>query len=66
MGCSNYKLTDEQKRELDRIADAFIYKIEDELLDQDGILDAYTEDRKIDNDKVTAMLWYIGDCISSC
>jgi hypothetical protein len=66
MGHSNYKLTDEQKRELDRIADSFIYKIEDELLGQDGILDAYTEDRKIDNDKVTAMLWYIGDCISAC
>lgn len=66
MGCSNYKLTTEQKIALDKIADAFIYKIEDELLDQDGILDAYTEDGKIDNNKVTAMLWYIGDCISAC
>ena len=32
MGHSNYELTDEQKRELDRIADAFIYKIENELV----------------------------------
>ena len=66
MGKTNYQLTVEQKIALDKIADAFIYKIEDELLDQDGILDAYTEDGKIDDDKVTAMLWYIGDCISSC
>lgn len=66
MGHSNYELTDEQKKALDKLADSFIYKIEDELLDQDGILDAYTEDKKIDNDKVTAMLWYIGDCISAC
>jgi hypothetical protein len=65
MGRTNYKLTDEQKRELDRIADAFIFKIESELVNQHGILDPYV-DRKIDDDKITAMLWYIGDCISSC
>lgn len=66
MGKTNYTLTDEQKRELDRIADSFIYKIELELAnDIGGILDPYV-DRKIDNNKLTAMLWYIGDCISSC
>jgi hypothetical protein len=65
MGHSNYQLSDEQKRELDRIADAFIYKIESELVNQHGILDPYV-DRTIDNNKLTAMLWYIGDCISSC
>jgi hypothetical protein len=65
MGKTNYKLTDEQKRELDRIADSFIYKIESELVNQDGILDPYV-DRKIDNNKLTRMLWYIGGCISSC
>ena len=66
MGHSNYQLTDEQKRELDKIAYAFIHKIEGELVDNiGGILDPYV-DRKIDNDKLTAMVWYIGDCISSC
>ena len=60
-----YKLTDEQKRKLDNIADAFICKIEDALADDiGGILDPY-EDRKIDNNKLTAMLWYIGDYIAS-
>lgn len=66
MGHSNYKLTVEQMRELDKIANAFIHKIEGELADNiGGILDPYV-DRKIDNDKLTAMVWYIGDCISSC
>ena len=53
-------------KELDKIANAFIHKIEGELVDNiGGILDPYV-DRKIDNDKLTAMVWYIGDCISSC
>ena len=65
MGRTNYQLTYEQKRELDRIADSFIYKIESELVNQDGILDPYV-DRKIDDDKITEMLWYIGDYISAC
>ena len=66
MGKTNYTLTDEQKRELDRIADSFIHKIESELAnDIGGILDPYV-DRKIDNDKLTAMVWYIGDYISAC
>ena len=51
---------------LDKIANAFIHKIEGELVDNiGGILDPYV-DRKIDNDKLTAMVWYIGDCIASC
>jgi hypothetical protein len=66
MGKTNYTLTVEQMRELDKIANAFIHKIEAELADNiGGILDPYV-DRKIDNDKLTAMVWYIGDCISSC
>lgn len=66
MGRTNYQLTVEQMRELDKIANAFIHKIEGELADNiGGILDPYV-DRKIDNDKLTAMVWYIGDCISSC
>ena len=66
MGHTNYKLTDDQKHQLDKIAESFIHKIESELAnDIGGILDPYV-DRTIDNNKLTAMLWYIGDCISSC
>ena len=65
MGQSNYQLTIEQKVKLGEIAEAFIHKIESELAnDIGGILDPY-EDRKIDNNKLTAMLWYIGDYISA-
>ena len=66
MGHSNYELTIEQKLKLGQIAEAFIHKIEGELADDiGGILDPYV-DRKIDNNKLTAMLWYIGDYISTC
>ena len=65
MGHSNYKLTDEQKKALDIVAEIFIDKIEDALADDvGGILDPYV-DRKIDNNKLTAMLWYVGDYISN-
>ena len=65
MGHSNYKLTDEQKKALDKISESFILKIEDELAtDIGGILDPYVG-RKIDNDKLTAMVWYVGDQISN-
>jgi hypothetical protein len=64
MGFTNYNLSEEQKRKLEKIADAFILKIEDELADDvGGILDPYV-DRKIDNNKLTAMVWYIGEIIS--
>ena len=65
MGHSNYELTIEQKLKLGKIAESFINKIEAELADDiGGILDPY-EDRKIDNNKLTAMVWYIGDYISA-
>ena len=64
MGRTNYTLSEEQKRKLEKIADAFILKIEDELADDvGGILDPYV-DRKIDNNKLTAMVWYFGEIIS--
>jgi hypothetical protein len=68
MGHSNYKLTDEQKKALDKLADVFIGKIESELAnDIGGILDPYdTPNGHIHNNKLTAMLWYIGDQISAC
>jgi len=68
MGHSNYKLTDEQKKALDKLAFIFIGKIESELAnDIGGILDPYdTPNGHIHNNKLTAMVWYIGDQISTC
>ena len=63
---SNYTLTTEQKAALDIIAEEMIKEIESKLSnDIGGILDPY-DGRKLDNNKLTAMMWYIGDCISSC
>ena len=67
MGSSNYELTPDQMDALDKIANSFINKIESELAnDIGGILDPYdTTDGLIDNNKLTRMLWYIGDYISA-
>lgn len=65
MGQSNYQLTVEQKLKLGKIAEAFIHKIEAELADDvGGILDPYVG-RELDNNKLTKMVWYIGDYIST-
>ena len=65
MGSSNYELTVEQKLKLGEIAEAFIHKIEAELADDiGGILDPYVG-RELDNNKLTKMIWYIGDYISA-
>ena len=46
MGFTNYNLSEEQKRKLEKIADAFILKIEDELADDvGGILDPYVGEK---------------------
>jgi hypothetical protein len=64
MGHSNYQLSDEQKKELDIIAEEMIHVIESKLSDDiGGILDPY-DGRKLDNNKLTAMMWYIGDQIA--
>jgi len=65
MGHSNYQLSDEQKKELDIIAREMIKVMESKLSDDiGGILDPY-DGRKLDNNKLTAMMWYIGDQIST-
>jgi hypothetical protein len=65
MGHTNYQLSDEQKKQLDKLAEIFIDKIEDALADDvGGILDPYVG-RDLNNDKLTAMIWYIGDYISA-
>jgi hypothetical protein len=64
MGRSNYKLSDEQKKELDIVAEEIIHVIESKLSDDiGGILDPY-DGRKLDNNKLTAMIWYVGEIIS--
>ena len=64
MGHSNYKLTEEQEKELDIISEEIIRVIESKLSDNiGGILDPY-DGRKLDNNKLTAMVWYIGDKIA--
>ncbi len=65
MGHSNYQLSNEQKKQLNMIAEEMIHVIESKLSDDiGGILDPY-EGRKMDNNKLTAMIWYIGDQIAT-
>ena len=65
MGHSNYELTDEQKKELDTIAEEMINVIESKLHYRiRDCLDPYVG-RELDNNKLTKMVWYIGDYISA-
>jgi hypothetical protein len=65
MGHSNYKLSDEQKKQLNMIAESMIHVIESKLGDDiGGVLDPYNG-READLNKLTAMIWYIGDQIAS-
>lgn len=64
MGHSNYKLTDEQKKILDEIAKELVAVLEDKLADDKymcGPVDPYDTTEAFDNNKFTAMVWYIGD-----
>jgi hypothetical protein len=63
MSKSNYTLTSEQKVLLQKIARDLQSRIEDLCLDHE-ILDVYDEEGKFDNNKFTAILWYIGDELS--
>ncbi len=63
MSKSNYILTIEQKALLRVIARNIQSRIEDLCLDHE-ILDVYDEEGKFDNNKFTAILWYIGDELS--
>ena len=65
MGHSSYQLSDEQKKQLNMIAEEMIHVIESKLSDDiGGVLDPY-EGRKMDNNKLTAMIWHIGDQIAT-
>lgn len=64
MGHSNYTLTTDQKRILDKIAYDLEGIIEDHCMNHE-VLDVYdTPDGSIDNNKFTAILWYVGDQLS--
>ena len=63
MSKSNYTLTSEQKVLLDKITRDLQSRIEDLCLDHE-ILDVYDEDGKFDNNKFTAIAWYVGDQLS--
>lgn len=67
MGFSKYKLTDEQKKALNEVAEDFILKIKGELASKDigGILDPYVGS-ELDYKKLTEMVLYIGYYISAC
>ena len=69
MGKSNYQLTDEQKGHLLKIAHDIIERIEI-LSEEHSCLDVYytpdgVDNGRFDNNKFTAMVWYIGDQLSS-
>ena len=64
MGKSNYTLTTEQKRILDKIVYDLEGVVEDYCMNHE-VLDVYdTSDGSIDNNKFTAILWYVGDQLS--
>ena len=64
MGHTNYQLSDEQKKQLDIVAEEMLNVIESKLYGRRDCLDPYNG-RELDNNKLTAMVWYIGDYISA-
>ena len=61
MGKSNYKLTDEQKKALDIYVKKFIRELEGT---DDPLLYPY-DGREFDNNRFTAMVWYVGEELST-
>jgi len=68
MGHSNYKLTDEQKELLVGYTKALVAHIEGELsldiVNNNDAIDPYDSKGKFDNNKFTAIVWYIGEQLS--
>lgn len=63
MGHSNYKLTEEQKVLLNQKVNELIEIIEHKC-DEEESLELYPEG-KFDNNKFTAIVWYVGDKLSA-
>ncbi len=61
MSKSNYQLSDAEKKVLDHVAHDLISVIREDVSHEiGGIVDPYI-DGKFDQNKFTAMVWYIGD-----
>jgi hypothetical protein len=67
MGKSNYKLTDEQKKQLDILAKEIIEDLDGKLMgDVGGVLDPYDAPEGVfNNNKFTAIVWYIGEKLAA-
>ena len=63
MGKSNYQLTDEQKGKLNDIVEDIIEQLQIQT-EEPRCLDVYDADGKFDNNKFTAIVWYVGDRLS--
>ena len=61
MGYTNYKLTDEQKGKLNDIVQDIVKQLRIEIEKNLDVRDVYDSDGKFDNNKFTAMVWYVGD-----
>jgi hypothetical protein len=56
-----YELTHKQKQILNNLADDIIMEIKNDVGFEDKCMDLYdTSDGKLDNNKLTAIIWYIG------
>lgn len=65
MGHSNYKLTDEQKKLLTKLVSRIVDIVDDEAANH-GALNVYDNpEHEFDNNKFTAMVWYVGDQLSA-
>lgn len=60
MGKSNYELSEKEKSALDKFVKKFIRELEGA---DEPLLYAW-DGRKFDNNKFTAMVWYVGDELS--
>ncbi len=66
MSKSNYQLSDAEKKLLDHVAHDLISVIREDVSHEvGGIVDPYTTEGKFDQNKFTAMVWYVGDKLES-
>ena len=65
MGKSNYKLTEEQKRELDCMVNAFLEGLDEKLEEIPELNPWNTANDKFDMNMFQAIVWYIGDKLSN-
>jgi hypothetical protein len=59
------ELTDKQKGKLNDIVQDIIKQLQIEIEKNLDVRDVYDSDGKFDNKKFTAMVWYVGDRLST-